>query len=595
MAGISNTAPSMVISVARGLNIGGGNRGDAFGVSGQASTSLSQAISSNEYFSFWITPSSGSQVSITEVKLAANGQSNRTFSLMSSLNGFSTSNVIGAVTSNYWCCGATPVQSIPVSGHNNITSPVEFRIYLEYVAGSDNLYEGVHFGPTPGLDLAVLGAVTSLTDTQNPTAPGTLSLSGISNTSMVIRWPESTDDVALAGYNVYVGSSKINASPINALVYTLAGLSLGTSYPVSITAIDLSNKESAASTVTFTTNRVSVANISGLLTGSAPLSVTLSGASSSDPDAGDAISAYNWDFGNGSVATGSSSSYTFASAGIYPVSLQVQDSRGGVSTAVLVNITVTSGADLTAPTKPGTPSIVTATSNTLVIQWAASLDQNAITYYSVLNGTTTVSSAINRATFTGVNRSISNSIYIVAKDVAGNASLSSNILFIPANMAPVASISITSLVGFAPYIFTASGTNSTDADGSIALYAWSLAGVAYSGAAAPSFTLSSAGTYPIALRVSDDLGTQSTLVQVVVTVVSAPDTQAPTAPASLTVSAIKTTSAVVTWAASTDNVSVAGYNISVNGVKLNAGLISATSYTLTVLLQALSTVWPCKP
>ncbi len=63
-----------------------------------------------------------------------------------------------------------------------------------------------------------------------------------------------------------------------------------------------------------------------------------------------------------------------------------------------------------------------------------------------------------------------------------------------------------------------------------------------------------------------------------------PDTQAPTAPTNLAASAITTNSFTLSWAASTDNVGVTGYDVYQNGIKINLSSITTTSYNVTGLL-----------
>jgi hypothetical protein len=67
--------------------------------------------------------------------------------------------------------------------------------------------------------------------------------------------------------------------------------------------------------------------------GAGPLTVTLSGAGSTDPDAGDTIATYNFDFGDGSTASQSSPTvaHTYNAPGEYRARLTVTDSRGLVS------------------------------------------------------------------------------------------------------------------------------------------------------------------------------------------------------------------------------------------------------------------------
>ena len=61
------------------------------------------------------------------------------------------------------------------------------------------------------------------------------------------------------------------------------------------------------------------------------LTATFDGSASSDPDAGDSIASYAWDFGDGRTATGAHASNAYAVAGTYPVKLVVTDTHGATS------------------------------------------------------------------------------------------------------------------------------------------------------------------------------------------------------------------------------------------------------------------------
>ncbi|MBC7844536.1 MAG: DNA/RNA non-specific endonuclease [Gemmatimonadaceae bacterium] len=74
-------------------------------------------------------------------------------------------------------------------------------------------------------------------------------------------------------------------------------------------------------------DRPPVANVSGPTTGIEGQSLTFSGSSSTDPDAGDVLS-YRWTFSDGSSATGASVSKTFADNGAYTARLTVVDRLG---------------------------------------------------------------------------------------------------------------------------------------------------------------------------------------------------------------------------------------------------------------------------
>lgn len=66
-------------------------------------------------------------------------------------------------------------------------------------------------------------------------------------------------------------------------------------------------------------------------TGAAPLAVTASGNGSTDSDG--TIVQYDWDFGDGSAASGPSAQHTYATVGEFIVKLTVTDDRGATGTA----------------------------------------------------------------------------------------------------------------------------------------------------------------------------------------------------------------------------------------------------------------------
>lgn len=90
------------------------------------------------------------------------------------------------------------------------------------------------------------------------------------------------------------------------------------------------------------------------LSGSAPLTVNFDGSGSSDPDAGDAIASYTFDFGDTNFVTQSSPtiSHAYTANGVYTAKLYVTDTRGKLSDApAIVTITVSA-----APTPTPTPT-----------------------------------------------------------------------------------------------------------------------------------------------------------------------------------------------------------------------------------------------
>jgi len=94
------------------------------------------------------------------------------------------------------------------------------------------------------------------TDTVKPSVPGNVVVpeASIIQTGATITWEASTDNVAVTGYNVYMNDTKVNATPVTVTTYNLTGLTAGTEYTVTVTAVDAAGNESAGSDqATFTT------------------------------------------------------------------------------------------------------------------------------------------------------------------------------------------------------------------------------------------------------------------------------------------------------------------------------------------------------
>jgi len=88
----------------------------------------------------------------------------------------------------------------------------------------------------------------------------------------------------------------------------------------------------------FRANQAPVAVIDvTIVEGYAPLETTLDGGRATDPD-GDALS-YAWDFGDGTQASGSTATHTYAQPGSYEVTLRVVDRKGAFDeTALAVEV-----------------------------------------------------------------------------------------------------------------------------------------------------------------------------------------------------------------------------------------------------------------
>ena len=86
---------------------------------------------------------------------------------------------------------------------------------------------------------------STLTDVVPPSAPTGLASPSQTTTSVNVTWSASTDDVAVASYNVYRGATLVANVP--GLSYTDTGLHYNTAYSYTVKAVDTSGNLSAAS------------------------------------------------------------------------------------------------------------------------------------------------------------------------------------------------------------------------------------------------------------------------------------------------------------------------------------------------------------
>jgi PKD repeat protein len=139
-------------------------------------------------------------------------------------------------------------------------------------------------------------------------------------------------DVTAHTYSVYVtppnGTETLLAKDYAFRTEQKAVTSLG-SYGVYSTYGTMQVWDMAATTIV---NKAPVAAATATpVSGTAPLTVALSGTKSTDSDG--TIASYAWDFGDGQTATGVTTSHTYTTAGTYTAKLTVTDNQGATGTA----------------------------------------------------------------------------------------------------------------------------------------------------------------------------------------------------------------------------------------------------------------------
>ncbi len=134
-----------------------------------------------------------------------------------------------------------------------ITGNTRMRVVLGYNNNDgDNACTNVSYGEVEDYTINIGGGTT---DTQAPTAPSGLAASSVTQTTLTLNWNASTDNVGVAGYDVFQGST--NLGTVTGTTYNVTGLTAGTAYAFSVRAKDAAGNQSAASnTVNVTTQDV---------------------------------------------------------------------------------------------------------------------------------------------------------------------------------------------------------------------------------------------------------------------------------------------------------------------------------------------------
>ncbi|GIO29747.1 MULTISPECIES: glycosyl hydrolase family 18 protein [Paenibacillus] len=190
-------------------------------------------------------------------------------------------------------------------------------------------------------------------DTQAPTAPSNLKISGQTSNSVTLTWTASTDNIGVTGYDVYQGNSL--AGSATSTTYTVSGLSPSTSYTFTVKAKDAAgNVSDASNAVTVklgaadTVPPTAPGNLS--VTAKTSTSVTLTWTASMD-NVG--VAGYDVYQGNAPAASVDGSTLTAVINALtpntaYTFTVKAKDAAGNVSAASNA-LTVTTDPDASAP------------------------------------------------------------------------------------------------------------------------------------------------------------------------------------------------------------------------------------------------------
>ena len=377
-------------------------------------------------------------------------------------------------------------------------------------------------------------------DTTTDPAPGdtTTPLEPIGTGShlFTFTWESSADPATLAGYRIYLNNTLLceTDDPTATTLACQADMVDGT-MSFGLTSVFLDGTESSLSNLlTYTpsdatsttdptsptdTTALSAAIAAAPLSGTAPLTVSFNAGSSTG-----SITSTEWNFGDGTTATGTTTSHVFNTAGNYTVTLTVADSQGLTSTAtVAVSVASAAVTDPAPEPPPATPPSAVISSSTamgpapLQVTFDGSNSKAAsgasITGYawsfgdgSEATGATAAHSYTTAGTYTAT---------LTVMDTQGLTNSASTPIVVTApvvieNKPPTAAATATPTIGTAPITVSFEGSASADSDGSIATYLWTFGDGSTATGKTASHTYTDAGDYPATLTVTDDKGATGT-------------------------------------------------------------------------------------
>ena len=244
------------------------------------------------------------------------------------------------------------------------------------------------------------GAVHTFTtknaaDTEAPTAPGNVAVTGVTTTTAKVTWSETTDNIGVVGYNVYLNEAKVNETLITTTEYDLTALTEETNYSVRVTAVDAAENESEKSeAATFTTPKTQDTEAPSVPAGVAASDVTQTGAKITWTASADniGVAGYNVYLGESRVNTSPVTVTEYDLTGLtasteYTVTVSAVDAAGNESArseaARFTTLEAEEENDNEAPSVPAGVTASDVTQTGAKITWTAAEDNIGVAGYNV--------------------------------------------------------------------------------------------------------------------------------------------------------------------------------------------------------------------
>ncbi|GMK44598.1 hypothetical protein PghCCS26_17260 [Paenibacillus glycanilyticus] len=360
----------------------------------------------------------------SDPKPVANFTAPLTVQLGQSVTFTNTSTDNGTIVENLWDLG----EGLPVT----TVSPT----YTYQKPGTYQVILGVwDNGGRASVKEQTVTVIAGPPDTTAPTTPTNLTSPSKTDTSVTLTWTASTDNIGIAGYDVYkdgvLAGSTVGPTTTS---FTVNGLTSNTAYSFAVKAKDASgNTSGLSSAISVTTSSIPT-----------PVWVACAGENN--------MCSFT---GTKEVRYGAAGLYNYGTYtnGVMCANNIFGDPAPGQYKTCDVNMAAGGGgSDTQAPTAPTGLSAPSKTSSSVNLTWSASTDNVGVTGYDIYNGSTLAGSTTGVTSFnvTSLSPSTTYSFMVKAKDAAGNVSAASTPLSVTTNapaddtQAPTAPTGLTS-------------------------------------------------------------------------------------------------------------------------------------------------------
>ena len=452
----------------------------------------------------------------------------------------------------------------------------------------------------------------AVADTEAPSVPADVKATDVTETTAKLTWSEATDNVGVAGYNVYVNEAKVNDTLVTGTEYSLTDLTAATEYSVTVTAVDAAENESAKSeAVVFTTETEKDTEAPTAPTEVKATEVTETTAKVTWSEATDNVGVVGYNVYlnetkvNDTLVTGTEYALTeLTEATEYAVRVTAVDAAENESArseaATFTTLKKEEPKDTEAPSVPTAVAAADITQTTAKVTWDASTDNVGVVGYNVYVNEAKVNASpvtVTEYDLTGLTEATEYTVRVTAVDAAENESARSEAVTFttleaeeetdteaPTVPAEVKATEVTEttakltwneatdnvgVAGYNVYVNEAKVNEELVAGTEFALT-----------------DLTEATEYTVRVSAVDAAGNESARSEATTFTTlesEKPAPEKPAAPINVKISEIKHTKALVTWDSVLARAAVEGYNVYLDGEKVNATPVKETRYELTGL------------